>query len=174
MDINRKWAMPNKHTFQIEPIRRLVIKYMQDGKGWIDPFCGHFSWAQHKNDINPDVPRSSTMPALEYCKSFDRKFNGMIFDPPYSPRQIKECYDNAGLDVHQKDTQSSFYSNVKNVMAPKIETGGYVLCFGWNSMGFGKNRGFEMKEILLVAHGGAKNDTICTVEQKTQSELFLL
>jgi len=33
-------------------------------------------------------------------------------------------------------------------------------------MGIGKNRGFEMVEILLVPHGGSKNDTIVTVERK--------
>jgi hypothetical protein len=30
----------------------------------------------------------------------------------------------------------------------------------------GKNRGFEIQEILLVAHGGNHNDTICVVEKK--------
>ena len=34
------------------------------------------------------------------------------------------------------------------------------------SNGIGKNRGFEMLEILLVPHGGSKNDTIVTVERK--------
>jgi len=33
-------------------------------------------------------------------------------------------------------------------------------------MGIGKNRGFEMTRILLVPHGGSKNDTIVTVETK--------
>lgn len=33
-------------------------------------------------------------------------------------------------------------------------------------MGLGKNRGFKMTRILLVAHGGSKNDTIVTVEIK--------
>jgi hypothetical protein len=33
-------------------------------------------------------------------------------------------------------------------------------------MGMGKNRGFKIKRILLVPHGGAKNDTIVTVEVK--------
>ena len=32
----------------------------------------------------------------------------------------------------------------------------------------GKNRGFEIVEILLVAHGGHHNDTICTVEKKIE------
>lgn len=32
--------------------------------------------------------------------------------------------------------------------------------------GIGKTRGFEIVEILLVAHGGNHNDTIVTVERK--------
>ncbi|GAH81276.1 unnamed protein product [marine sediment metagenome] len=51
-------------------------------------------------------------------------------------------------------------------MAKKIKKGGIVISFGWNSGGFGKNREFEIKEILLVAHGGNHNDTICVVEVK--------
>ncbi len=35
-----------------------------------------------------------------------------------------------------------------------------------NSMGMGKNRGFEIQRILLVPHGGNHNDTIVTVEKK--------
>ena len=40
-------------------------------------------------------------------------------------------------------------------------------------MGLGKNRGFEMLEILLVPHGGSKNDTIVTVERKLQGNLMI-
>lgn len=32
--------------------------------------------------------------------------------------------------------------------------------------GIGKTLGFNIEEILLVAHGGWHNDTICTVERK--------
>ena len=41
-----------------------------------------------------------------------------------------------------------------------------MLSFGWNTNGVGINRGFEMQEILIVAHGGSKNDTLCTAEIK--------
>jgi hypothetical protein len=44
--------------------------------------------------------------------------------------------------------------------------GGYVITCGWNSGGIGKTNGFEIIEILLVAHGGWYNDTIVTVERK--------
>ena len=46
------------------------------------------------------------------------------------------------------------------------------MCFGWNSNGVGKVRGFEIIEILLIAHGGSHNDTIVTVERKFTNELF--
>lgn len=46
------------------------------------------------------------------------------------------------------------------------QTGGVCISFGWNSMGIGKKNGFEIIEILLVAHGGMHNDTIVTVETK--------
>lgn len=40
------------------------------------------------------------------------------------------------------------------------------MCCGWSSQGLGLGRGFTMTEILLVPHGGSKNDTIVTVETK--------
>ena len=51
---------------------------------------------------------------------------------------------------------------IKRILKPN----GLALCFGWNSNGIGKTRGFEMLEVLLVPHGGSKNDTICTAERK--------
>jgi hypothetical protein len=39
-------------------------------------------------------------------------------------------------------------------------------------MGMGKNRFFEIIEILLVPHGGHKNDTIVTVERKFQGRNY--
>ena len=41
-----------------------------------------------------------------------------------------------------------------------------VISFGWNSNGIGKENGFMQIEILIVAHGGNHNDTICVVENK--------
>lgn len=41
-----------------------------------------------------------------------------------------------------------------------------AICFGWNSAGVGKTRGFALRRVLLVPHGGSKHDTIVTVETK--------
>jgi hypothetical protein len=33
----------------------------------------------------------------------------------------------------------------------------------------GRARGFEILELMLVAHGGAHNDTICVAEQRVEA-----
>ena len=38
MIIERKWAMPNKNTFDIKPIYDLIKEEIDDGM-WIDPFA---------------------------------------------------------------------------------------------------------------------------------------
>ncbi len=61
---------------------------------------------------------------------------------------------------------------IENVLIVELKNHGIVICCGWNSNGIGKIKGFKILEILIVAHGGSKNDTIITVEQKFQDKLF--
>lgn len=141
-------------------------KIIVDGL-WIDPFAGKNSPAKITNDLNPKLATTYHIEALEFLKMFSNcSVDGVLFDPPYSPRQVKECYEGIGLNCTNEQTKQSFYSNAKNEMARVLKVGGKAICCGWNSMGLGKNRGFEMQRILLVPHGGSKNDTIVTVEIK--------
>ncbi len=171
MIITRKWAMPNKWTFQIPPIRELLNKYVGDGVGWIDPFCGNSVLAEYRNDLNPESHCKSHVLADIFCCSQNILFEGVLFDPPYSGRQVKECYTNLNKLVHRDDTNAYFHANVKKSIANKIKDGGYAICCGWNTNGFGKKYGFELIEILLVAHGSSHNDTIVTVEKKVNCSL---
>jgi len=65
-----------------------------------------------------------------------------------------------------------YWSGCKNEIARILKAGGRCISFGWNSNGIGKNRGFRIDEILICAHGGSKNDTICTVETKVLTKLY--
>ncbi len=173
MKINRIWAMPNRETFKIKPIRELLKKYSV-GKNWIDPFAGKNSPAEYTNDLNPKMPTDVHGDAVIYCMKWEGsegKFDGVLFDPPYSLRQIKECYDAVGETLDYDRTKHASFDDVKRVISPKIKSGGYAISFGWSSNGFGKNRGFEIVEILLVPHGGHHNDTICVVERKEKTLL---
>ena len=97
-------------------------------------------------------------------------FAGVIFDPPYSYRQVSEHYKSLGMKATALDTSANFYNRVMNAICDAIQVGGYAISCGWNSSGFGKNRGFEIVEILIVAHGASHhNDTIVTVERKARA-----
>ena len=164
--------MPNKWTFQIKPIANLLNKYVGDGKGWIDPFAGMTSPAEFTNDLNPEAKARYHLDALEFLKQLPGQYKGILFDPPYSLRQVKECYENLGRDFTMADSQDvGRWTAIKKVISERIIDGGYALCFGWNSQGIGKQNGFELIEALLVCHGGAHNDTIVTVEKKIQGNL---
>jgi hypothetical protein len=164
--------MPNKWTFRIPPIRDLVTRYVGDGKGWLDPFAGMSSPAEFTNDLNPEMPAKYHLEAIDFIKQLQGQFKGILFDPPYSYRQVTECYQSLGLKASAMDTSSNFTSRVKDVGSGKIMAGGLSISFGWNSEGFGKERRFEIIEILLVAHGSSHNDTIVTVERKLMSSLL--
>jgi len=159
-------AAPSAETFMIPPIRALLERYVGNGIGWIDPFAGRNSPAQFTNDLNPEMPTMYHLEAEEFCKHLSGPFLGVLFDPPYSYRQISEHYNHLGRKATPKDTSTRFYNKVKNAVCDKIQVGGHAISFGWDSNGFGKNRGFEPIEILLVPHGGHHHDTICMVEVK--------
>jgi hypothetical protein len=164
MNINRSWAMPNSKTFSIKPIGLLIDRYIQGVS--VDPFANSNTLASICNDIDPQYATEHCMDALDFLKSLpDNSADTVLFDPPYSPRQVSECYKNLGKTVNMQTTQSSFWGNLKKEVARVIKDGGVCITFGWNSGGIGKTNGFTIEEILLVAHGGWHNDTIVTVER---------
>jgi hypothetical protein len=167
MIIKRVWAMPNKWTFQIAPIAELLARYVGDGKGWIDPFAGMNSPAEITNDLNPEMPTIYHLDALDFLKLLDGQYQGVLFDPPYTPRQVKESYNSVGRHMEQDDALLGYKrGQYKALITPLIKIDGISISCGWNSVGMGKKLGFTIIEILLVCHGSDHNDTICTVERK--------
>jgi hypothetical protein len=169
MKIERIWAMPNKQTFDIKPIAELIARHQRDGLS-IDPFANRNRLAGVTNDLDPQYGCDHCMDAKDFLKTFgDASVDMVYFDPPYSPRQVSECYKKLNKTVNMETTQASFWSRMKDEISRIAAHDCVVISCGWNSMGMGKNRGFKIVEILLVAHGGAHNDTIVTVEVKNKT-----
>lgn len=162
--IRRVWAMPSRHTFTIKPIAELLARYVGDGRGWADPFAGENSPAEFTNDLHPGKPTKHHVHAREFVAVLPAPLEGVLWDPPYSPRQIRECYDGIGIKGPAQDFQS--LADIKRELGLRIRPGGLAICCGWNSGGFGKTLGFEQIEVLLVPHGKDHNDTIVTVERR--------
>lgn len=161
--IERVWAMPSRWTFTIKPIKKLLDEEVGSGlimNGlWCDPFAGQNSPAQVTNDIQEDADHNKD--ALEFLKEQpSNHFDGVLYDPPYSITQAVRRYG-----IKQANSQK-WWADVKNEIARITKPGGKVISFGWNSMGMGKSRHFTTQRILLVPHGGSRNDTIVTVETK--------
>lgn len=157
--------MPNSNTFDIKPIRELIHKYAYGMI--IDPFANKNKIATITNDLDTSYNTNYHLDALDFLKIFeDKSIDTVLYDPPYSPRQVSECYRKLGQTVNMQTTQSTYWSNQKKEISRIVKPNGIVITCGWNSGGIGKTLGFEIVEILLVAHGGWHNDTIVTVEKK--------
>lgn len=170
---NRVWAMPTHNTFDCPPIAGFVQKYLLKSKVSVDPFSRNCRWATFTNDLHPGTAASSHVDAeffLTHLWKDKIKADLLLFDPPYSPAQIIECYESIGIKDSRAKMNGELYSRTKTVIPHILSEDGIVLSFGWNSNGMGLKHGFEIIEILLVAHGGAHNDTICIAEKRTEKE----
>jgi len=176
---SRYWSMPNSDTFSVPIIGDFVQGYLRQSKISVDPFARNKRWATWTNDLNPDTGAEYHMEALEFLemiKTKGIKADLIIFDPPYSARQVAECYKQVGRKTTMQDTQGKSWSDWKQAIEPLCYNGTVVLSFGWNTVGMGWKHKFEIIEIVLVCHGGVHNDTICMAERKlpnTQCELSL-
>ena len=162
--------MPNSDTFSMKPVMQILREEM-NGEEWADPFARNSKFGKYTNDLNPNTLAEYNMDALDFLKTFkSNSLDGVLFDPPYSLRQIKEVYDGIGMSLTSHQTKY-FFSDIKDQINRILKPGGKVISFGWSSNGIGKNRGFRMEKIVLLAHGGNHNDTIITIESKIQTTL---
>lgn len=133
----------------------------------IDPFANKNKLANITNDLDEQYDTDYHMDALDFLKKFDdNSVDCVLYDPPYSVRQVSEVYRKLGHSVNMETTQASYWSKQKKEIGRIVNRDGIAISCGWNSGGIGKKYGFEILEILLVPHGGAHNDTIVTVERK--------
>jgi hypothetical protein len=149
MDIKfeRHWCMPSHKTFTIKPFKNLIAAEL--GSNYVDPF-----------------PYPFVKDAIDYLKTIhDNSVDHLVFDPPYSQRQLKEKYHSAGLSFNHP-MNNSYWSNCRKEISRIVKSTGKVISFGWNTNGIGIKHGFKITKVVLVAHGSQHNDTIATVEVK--------
>lgn len=183
MRMSRAWAMPNSETFSIPPIKDFVLRHVGECDGLvIDPFARNSYFADETNDLNPDTFAMYHLYAEEFLELMitehgPNSIGMIIFDPPYSMRQVKEVYEKYGTGKFTgHDSRNVGRWTDERVLCDRLlSDNGVFLQFGWNTSGMGKKYGFEIEEILLVAHGGAHADTICMAERRVlnpQQSLF--
>lgn len=137
--------MPNKNTFDIKPISELLSRYLKLDQYSIDPFTNKNRLAQICNDLDPQYNCQYQLDAIDFLKiHHDGIVDLVLYDPPYSPRQVSECYKSLGKTVNMQTTQASYWSNQKKEISRIVKLGGHVITCGWNTGGIGKTSGFEI------------------------------
>jgi hypothetical protein len=171
--MRRVWQMPAADTFDVAAIGALVRKYLRGVS--VDPFARNKRWATYTNDLNPATRAEHHMQAPEFLSMLaDQGVTAdvVLFDPPYSPRQVAECYAAAGVPVTKTATQNAaLYAACRREIRRLCKRGTVVLSFGWNTCGMGS--GFRTEELLIVCHGAAHNDTLCLVERMHEEQMEL-
>jgi len=159
--------MPNSNTLLIKPIMGFVLRYL-DGVS-VDPFARNCELATYTNDLNPQTTAKYHMDSADFLQKLVNDgivADVIIFDPPYSSRQVKEVYNGIGRHFGKEDNSNVIrWKKERDLILKLCHHDSIVLSFGWNTNGMGKGRGFMVDEIMLVQHGGAHNDTICMAER---------
>ena len=172
MKISRAYCLPNSKTFKIKPIKEFVERNIKNCVCIIDPFANESKYGTITNDLNPEFDTNYHLDALDFLKLIpDESADCVLYDPPYSSRQVVEAYKGFGKEITKESTQATWRARHLDEIQRILKPHGKALCFGWNSNGVGKKRGFMLEEVILVAHGGSKYDTICTLEIKEENSI---
>ncbi len=179
MKITRITNRPESETFNIRGFWKIIERIALFSEKSIDPFARNTgnkfpdlnllnSHSEHiTNDLNEECKTDHHLDALTFLGMFENRSKDLVlFDPPYSLRQVKECYNSVGIDNMTQHQSNYWYSDLKDEIARIVVPGGVVISFGWNSNGMGESRNFEKLEIVICSHGGNHNDTIMTIERK--------
>ena len=99
---SKTWAMPNHNTFSIKPIKEFVARWTLGADIIVDPFARDSRIGTITNDLNPETDAQYHMKAEAFLNCLltqGVEADVVLYDPPYSPRQVSECYKIAGLEV---------------------------------------------------------------------------
>lgn len=171
MKMSYAWAMPNKWTFQMKPIKEFVEKEIFKHKQILIPFAGQQRWEAHTGITYIDIEADRPFPYLhgdcrEVMKGLVQsgmKYDCIISDPPFSFFQAVHSYGNEKL-------QDITYC--KRLYDKLLKPGGIIIHCGFNSTGMGLKMRYKKIELLVVNCGGSHNDFLILKERKMQQTLF--
>lgn len=160
VDFTYMMQPPKAYTFEQPALLKWTQKWCKGSvlnlfagktKVWYDEF---------RVDIDPEMKPDYLGDAYEFVKTTDKKFDTVIFDPPYNLRKAREKYEGRYIGSLTK---------LKNILPQIVKPAGHVLSYGYDTVGMSRLRGFEKIAICVVCHSGDHNDTLCLVERKSDS-----
>lgn len=176
----------SSEPFSNPHIRKVIDRILNEvmfntcGNGIVcDPFA-RAAFTNHlpnciTNDLNKEFNTDFNLEFKEFAYTIQGRgfsIDLLLFDPPYSLRQLKDCYDGIGKDLELWQTHN-MWKEGKDELAKMMPSGSYAISLGWTTAGFGKKRGFEKTEIHVFEQAAREDrySLLLTVERKVQQTL---
>jgi len=116
-----------------------------------------------RNDIDPETKAEKHMDVFKFLDTIDpESLDIVIIDPPFSFNQAAKHYKNSA----GKCLGVGWIPAVRRESGKKLKHGGYMFCLGWDANGAGSREKFVLEEVIICAHGQARNATIMTIDRK--------
>lgn len=100
--------------------------------------------------------------AMDFIKNCNETFNTIILDPPQNMKTLRVKY-RQGYEIEFE----IFKNEIINILAD----GGKIINIGKDSIGMGRQRGFEKTALCLVHHNAGYEDLIALVEENKIKKL---
>lgn len=160
----------NKYTFIAPGIRCWVEDHCK-GLYVLNLFAGPTrlrGCIEIVNDLDRNLPGIPyNMDALDLAKQFwewCELFDVVLLDPPYSYRKSMELYHG---------NRNSKFKQILDIIPEILAPNGIVITFGYHSHVMGEGRGFRIRELCIISHGGAIRDTFASVEGKLDGDTIV-
>ena len=116
-----------------------------------------------RNDIDQETNADKHMDVFEFLKTIpEESLDAVIIDPPFSFNQAAKHYKNSA----GKCLGVGWIPAVRREAGKKLRLGGLMFCLGWDANGAGSREKFVLEEVIICAHGQARNATIMTIDRK--------
>ncbi len=155
-------ASCHKYTFDAPIVKRWVQKRLRPpvlnlfaGKNVLHP-------REYRVDLDPTMPELNYVgDAQDYLNEHKDKvrFNTVIYDPPWNERKAKEFYEGRYIGK---------FTKLKEDIAKIVSQGGIIISAGYEISNFGKKRGFEIIDGIIVNPGGEMKPYFVVIEEKTK------
>jgi len=168
MKFSRKFTMPSCDTFSMAPLADLACEVIGPGNTVVDPFARNCRIGTICNDINPDTKAEYHMDAIDFLKTLKPDTADVVLvDPPYSPRQISECYKAIGRKFTMQDAHNAIFNKCIRKAVDRIaKQSAKIIWCGWSTVGMTEAMGWKLNQVLILTHGGGHNDTLITVWER--------
>ena len=147
----------------------------------LDPFARNSFTTQLEyavtNDLNPVMPTDYHLEANDFCELIlkehgEAQYDIILWDPPYTLRQLKELYDGIGMHLFQEQVQNMWGRALK-ACDKLLKVNGHFISLGYTTKGI-RSRKFVTDEIHVFQsnHTPDAYDTLLTVQRKVQHNIF--